>query len=61
MDNNKLNIMVILIIWDFHRIIENLILRRPINTFCRILEDNISDYITYDHDQFTMTIGLRIR
>ena len=35
-------------------------MRKSINIFCGIFEDNISDYKTYDHDQFIMTTGLRI-
>jgi len=33
MDNSKSNHMVILIIWDFWRIIEDLILKKSINKF----------------------------
>jgi len=33
MDNSKSNLMVIMIIWDFWRIIEDLILKKSINIF----------------------------
>jgi len=34
-------------------------LRKSINKFCGIFEDNISDYNTYYHDRFAMIPGLR--